>query len=313
MAKQVGRVKESAEISDAFLDVIHFSSPLGYGGKREPNFPYSQARGLFFTNSIARLAKRYFLSYIPPIPKAWPLPCDPGRHKREAMIANLFGYLERFNDGGAVKLGKSLRLWGILLVAGAILSACGKESSRSPSSTAGSGPIRWENFPVTLYIDKAILQDSESKRDLDEAMSFWHSKANRTIFQIKGEWDSSAKPFSGSPDSPGDLFANVLFYQNPWDMGEQIAGKTVLHSTNFKVTNAIVLINPGTNFCAGNCENSGDEYRISRRKLFAHELGHFIGIGHTDDSSDVMYPQILPGGDLTNVKVSESELQRVIP
>lgn len=217
--------------------------------------------------------------------------------------------------GGALKIGKSLKLLGILSLAAALISACGSNSAskRTLSSLAASGPVRWENFPIALYVDKAILQDTETKSDLDDAMKFWELKAGRSIFDIKGDWDSSAKAFSGSADNPGDLFANVLFYQNPWDMDGQIAGRTVLHSTNYRVTNAIVLINPGTAFCAANCENDGDKNRISRRKLFAHELGHFIGIGHTDDIDDLMYPTIQRGGDLTNVKVSESELQRVIP
>jgi hypothetical protein len=39
--------------------------------------------------------------------------------------------------------------------------------------------------------------------------------------------------------------------------------------------------------------DSGDDHRASRVRLFEHELGHLLGLGHVRDPGSLMYPVIL--------------------
>ena len=169
---------------------------------------------------------------------------------------------------------------GVLLLVG-----CAKEKD------SGSG---WSSFPVAIYSDATISTD-QNRADLYAAFSFWESKVGRQLFDYKGTWTGGA-PYTGSAASPGSITANVIFFQNPWPFGATVAGQTTLIQRDGEFRGAIVMLNEGISRCNGNCQ--GETVRISQQKLMAHELGHFLGLGHSAAASDIMYPSISPGGSL---------------
>jgi predicted Zn-dependent protease len=75
---------------------------------------------------------------------------------------------------------------------------------------------------------------------------------------------------------------------------------------------AMVMVNPDTQkFCSGDC--TGQMTLSSERKVLAHELGHFLGLGHFfTDTQNLMYPTSLPGGSLSDVTIDEATFTKLI-
>lgn len=182
-----------------------------------------------------------------------------------------------------------------ILLAVLTLTACAKEKK---AHNGVEGDNRWENFPVTVRADEFLLNDGLAQEDLLAAVKFWEERAGRQLFHI-GVWRSGVAPYSGEASDPSDILENVIFFQNPWPFEERIAGKTILISKDGIIQKAAVFLNTKTALCSGLCID--EPGRTSRRKLLAHELGHFLGFPHIDDRSNVMYPEILPGGSLDEV------------
>jgi hypothetical protein len=203
-------------------------------------------------------------------------------------------------------MSASPRLWAAVLLLVPFLTGCGSGASDAPQ--LGTGEIRWASFPVAIQADPALLRSSSSKRDLYAAMDFWEERAGRPLFNLTGAWEGDA-PYVGNPANPDQILANVIYFQGPWPFESTIAGKTVVRSNNNVIESAVVLINYEKGLCKGNCYN--DPTGISQRKLIAHELGHFLGFGHTNNRSDIMFPEILGGETLEETAVNMNLLEKL--
>lgn len=185
------------------------------------------------------------------------------------------------------------------------LSGCGKK--REDSIT--SGQVRWDSFPIGLFVDTSVLSSADAKKDLEDAIQFWENKTKKHLFQIQGGW-SGGSPVEGSINDPDSLKGNILYLMSPWQFSSTAAGNTILLSQEEIIQNSVIFINADKTYCSGDC--SGQTTETSRRKLFAHELGHFLGLGHVSQSGNIMYPSIEHGADLSSVEVDISSLQSVI-
>lgn len=207
------------------------------------------------------------------------------------------------------------RLFPLLLLLLLIisLSGCGKDQERDVT-VFGSGDWRWASFPVSLRADASLHDGGFAEEDLLSAVAFWEGKAGKTLFALDS-WPTGLAPFSGRLEDPDTLLGNVIFFQAPWpnqgEWGRRVAGKTVVHISGKAIQHAVVFLNGETELCAALCEGYGEHNMTSRRKLLAHELGHFLGFAHVQDRDSVMYPEILPGGRLDELKVDEGLLRKL--
>lgn len=177
---------------------------------------------------------------------------------------------------------------------------------------AKNNTTRWASLPIAIYSDSTVVGTAESQNDLQDAMNFWEQKAGRKLFEYKGVWTESHLPYTGTAANPGQIIGNVIFFQNPWPTSANVIGQTVVTSYDSEIKNAMIMINPDAHFCSGDCY--GQEYFAnSARKNLAHELGHFLGLKHHNDTQNVMYPVLQPGGTLNGVAIDETALIELMP
>lgn len=196
------------------------------------------------------------------------------------------------------------RLWAAIVALSSLLFACGG----AEPAQLGTGEIRWANFPVSIQADPSLMRSASSKRDLLAAIDYWEQRAGRRLFDLEGEW-TGGKPYVGNAASPERILANVIYFQGPWPFESTIAGKTLILSNNNVIEGAVVLLNEEKDLCRGDC--GADPTGISQRKLIAHELGHFLGFAHTNDRSDIMYPEILSGETLEHTSANQALLEKL--
>ncbi|MBU6153658.1 MAG: matrixin family metalloprotease [Bdellovibrionales bacterium] len=176
------------------------------------------------------------------------------------------------------------------------------------TACGGSGHLGWKSLPVPIYADATIMNSNQAMSDLQDAFRYWHQKAGKQIFDLRGEWTFGA-PYSGSPTKPDAILGNVIFFQNPWPYPGRYVGMTTVQNSDNGPVAAMVMINGANPFCNGDCLH---DRRVSTRKTFAHELGHFIGLNHNDDPRDIMYPDATPGGTISELKVDEATLRLLV-
>jgi hypothetical protein len=175
---------------------------------------------------------------------------------------------------------------------------------------APNGSIRWKNFPISIYSDQQMISTGSAQADFQDAMNFWETKSGRKLFEYKGVWNRNYAPYTGTPDSPGTVLENVIFFQNPWGASSNVIGQTVVNSYGDQISHAMIMLNPFAEFCSRDC--AGQYWSNSARKNLVHELGHFIGLRHNNDINNVMYPVLQPGGSLDEIIIDEIELMKLI-
>lgn len=201
------------------------------------------------------------------------------------------------------------------------LQACGKEEITS-SAALGSGDLKWSGFPVPLRVDKAFMdEDKEVDADIRAAVAFWEEKAGRkNLFYYDSNpekvWNENYMPYSGDVTNPTTIFENVIMkFPGSWPFKNEsdVAAKTLVMSTGNEITRALVLLNSEKELCGGgqDCLVILNEPGINRRNLIAHELGHFLGLGHDTDKQNMMFPSIQRGISLDAHTVNQAILDKV--
>ncbi|MBS1958248.1 MAG: matrixin family metalloprotease [Bdellovibrionales bacterium] len=153
-----------------------------------------------------------------------------------------------------------------------------------------------------------MMNNAATRADLEDGMSFWEQRTGKKLFDVRGAWNGANQPFSGDVSNPDSIFENIVYMPPSWPFAPGYVGMTVLKPFDSGQM-AMVMINPNTAFCNGDC--AFDYNRTSLRKTFAHEFGHFLGLQHVADPSNIMYATSRPGGTLNTLNVDDHALQSV--
>jgi hypothetical protein len=189
------------------------------------------------------------------------------------------------------------------------LFGCGRDNETQSNLSQVQISGRWAPLPAPINISNEIATNGAMMADVSGAAAFWERAAGKKLFDFRIGWNGTVPPFSGTFESPTNVMANLMFFVDPWPLDPQIKGQTILVVRDDHVQNALIYLNR-EDYCFGTCFR--DSTRISFRRLLAHELGHVLGLGHADQSDDIMFPNIPIGSPLSEAKMNMGLLQQVI-
>ncbi|NUM89654.1 MAG: matrixin family metalloprotease, partial [Bdellovibrionales bacterium] len=189
------------------------------------------------------------------------------------------------------------------------LAGCGKNTL--PWEASGSSArMRWEQFPVVLWMDPAIAEDAARMDDVHVAVAWWEEQVSRPLFDLR-TWSGPMPPYAGgTATDPQDFLGNVLFFQDPWPHAEDVKGKTFLLASQDRLEQGLIALKGDEPYCHGGCAANPGR-RVVFQKLVAHELGHFLGLPHTEDPESLMSPDLTPE-PLPAATVTAEELGRIV-
>lgn len=213
---------------------------------------------------------------------------------------------------GVRKMVERIYLLGILCLSLSLV-ACGQGGGGEEGGDAvvsGLGQAaKWPAFPVEIYIDQRTRDIPGAEQDLLDAIDFWEDKIGFQVFDYKGVF-AGAKPVTGGLPDVRAATANQSFFLSPWNSGAAVLGLNIRLQIGSTIIRSIIAINDDQTFCYGTC---GPADPVAFKKVIAHELGHFLGLGHSNNANDVMFAFYSPTLDLATADVEFAELTAVLP
>lgn len=170
----------------------------------------------------------------------------------------------------------------------------------SAASETGSEKILdnpWDHSPITVYIDDKNTPPHYSPtyyEQIEKALEYWEEGGNgkldyTPVFEIvdseaadiRIRWVENLESVEGAP--PG-----VAGYANPTISGNRF-------------TEVEIVLEVG-NYQGREWRQYGDATML---RISKHELGHALGLGHSDDRRDIMYPKQEMGEDINPILLSK--------
>ena len=188
------------------------------------------------------------------------------------------------------------------------LAACGAGDDSGPKGQEQGGRPRWKSFSVEINIDQKISDSPEATADVLAAIDFWETKASRKLFVFRGQWNGQ-QLIEGGIANPFKSPVNQAFHQSPWPYEASVLAMNMRVERVGKIEKSLISINDNYLFCFGPCARNPV---VSFRKVVTHELGHFLGFNHNDDTKNVMYAFYRGDQSLAEMSVDWASMAELI-
>ncbi|WP_292467955.1 M57 family metalloprotease [Methanolobus sp.] len=140
----------------------------------------------------------------------------------------------------------------------------------------------WDHIPITVYIDNADIPDHYSpsyRTDVENALEYWESGGNgQLVYEVDFDIVDT--------DNADIRIMWVENLENDAGVENGVAGFTRPYVTNGRFEHADIVLETG-NYQGYSWVQYGD---TTMQDITTHELGHALGLGHSNSKDDIMYP-----------------------
>lgn len=187
-----------------------------------------------------------------------------------------------------------VRLFFMLLLIVLILPTVSAASEASPERILD---YPWDHSPITVYIDNSNVPEHYSPTyyaQIEKAMEYWEEGGNGNLkftpffelvdskeADIRIKWVENLENVEGAP--PG------------------VAGYASPRISNGRFVRVDIVLEVG-NFQGKAWRQYGDVTMLSVAK---HEFGHALGLGHSSNRRDIMYPEYEQREDINPLLLSK--------
>ncbi|AFV23783.1 peptidase M10A and M12B matrixin and adamalysin [Methanolobus psychrophilus R15] len=159
-------------------------------------------------------------------------------------------------------------------------------------------PDPWENIPITVYIDDRNVPAHYSpsyRVQVERALEYWSNGGNGKLgytpeFEIVEE------------DNADILIMWVENLQKDAGVPEGVAGFARPYEVNGRYERVEIVLEVG-NYQGYSWRQYGD---ANMREIAKHEIGHALGLGHSNDRKDIMFPTYDQKDDINPLLVQKT-------
>lgn len=176
------------------------------------------------------------------------------------------------------------------------------------SSSSNSSMKGWDTKTLTFHLNPQNCP-SDIRSLIEDAMDLWNSVSSSHLTLELGS-DTSVTPAQAIAGTAADTPAIVC--DASFGTTFSSADPDYVAGVGFNSTgsgNNIVYGALALNYQSGAQASLANFDAMSAKIVIAHELGHVLGLGHSEDSSSLMYYDI---GSKTNLSFSEDDYNGII-